>query len=145
MNYLRYGPEGVRRFAPSASPPPPPLGDKRELNLQLRFKSAGGELRWEPAPIPLKLAAVDFEGPNRWQGSLVEAKVVIRWNWDFYRLHSQLEVWLALDQTPSPAYTAALAALQSLKAGDQAVAFVAGRAGDILQVYPVDAPPDISH
>lgn len=138
LNYLRYGPGGVRRYGPG-SPPPPPL-DNRELSLSLRLKAASGQVRWETESLRLTLAAADFEGRNLWQGASPAARLVLRWTWDFYRLHSQLEILLAKDSPASPEYTAALEALGALRAGDQAVVFVAGRAGDILTVYPIEGP-----
>ena len=142
-NYLRYGRYGVRRFGPGA--PVEHATHTQTITIMLSLKQATDKILLKIESLTLRNphpeTPFDLEGTNIWVGEQSDAHLQVMWVWDFYRLHSGLQISLELppeDIQPGTWQEASIA-LRSLEAGDQVIVEAASRAGNILQIYPVDA------
>ncbi len=135
-NYLRYGPEGVRRFHPGA--PDPPAPHPRHLATQITLKAPDGAVRLHRADLTLHIPPdtdFDLEGATTWQGDFPAARLHILLVWDFYRLYSLLRLSVAaLPQDASAAHRDAWEALRAAQVGDTLIL------EPPLQVFPIDQP-----
>ena len=143
LNYLRFGPQGVRRYGPGmvAHPDDPP----QEIRVNLTLKRAGGDelVRYDGFILRPLADQIDDNGTTLWMGSLEDAHLHASWAWDFYRLFSG--VTLAVE-APRPnsrrkAWNTAYKSLRDLAPGDQIIVEAQSRSSTVLQVYPVDSPP----
>jgi hypothetical protein len=138
LNYLRFGPQGVRRFGPgTVARPDAPPGEIR-VNLSIKQASGGELIRYDDFVMHPLRDGIDESNTTLWMGSLDDAHFHASWAWDFYRLFSG--VTLAV-QAPRPnsrrkVWNSAYRALRDLSPGDQIIM----EAHTILQIYPVDGP-----
>ena len=140
-NYLRYGPEGVRRFGPNSQEAPPV--HPRSIAVEMTIK------HWDKPAEKHSLTLFDsepdtpfdLEGMNIWIGTGTESHLRVSWVWDFYRMFSgvKLEIEIPTGEVAAP-WQQAATMLRELKPGDQIILSAGSRSGEILQVYPVDDP-----
>jgi len=142
LNYLRFGPQGVRRFGPGT--PVKPDAPPEEIHVNLSIKQAsGGELaRFENLVMYPLQDGISESKTTVWMVSLEDAHFHASWAWDFYRLFSG--VTLAVEAPPPKnrrkAWNTAYRALRDLSPGDQIIVEAPSRSSNILQIYPVDGP-----
>ncbi|MFP4322361.1 MAG: hypothetical protein ACLFTK_07900 [Anaerolineales bacterium] len=136
-NYLRYGPQGVRRFHPGAATELAP--HPRSLAIALTLKGPRGEAKYHLVRQTLQVppsTVFDLDGVTTWRGDDPLTGLKIAWVWDFHRLYGGLRLNI---QPPAEgakeAHQRAWEALSTAQAGDKLVI------EPPLQVFPVDDPP----
>lgn len=130
-NYLRYGPQGVRRFGPSAPAKVPrhPLS----IEMTLTLKSELGHILLKTEAIRLSTPKLDTDGVNIWRGEYEKGILLVTWVWDFYRLMSKIHLL-----APKFPLSMPHEALRNLSLGGKIIAEASSKSGDILQIYPLD-------
>ncbi|MBZ0308897.1 MAG: hypothetical protein K8I82_22710 [Anaerolineae bacterium] len=140
-NYLRFGPEGVRHFGPNTQDTSPP--HPHSLMAQLSVKHMGGDTLLDYPDFVMQHSRpqepFDLDGTTIWYGQDESAHLRVIWVWDFYRLFSGIKIGVEVPASESK-WEDTIQTLRKIQPGNQIVAAVTSRSGNILQVYPVDTP-----
>lgn len=138
-NYLRFGPNGVRRFGPGTPNTPPP--HPHTIHIKITLKQMTGKVVTVFDNLTLRNPdAFDLEGMNIWSGKHEAAHLHVTWVWDFYRLLSGIRLALDLSRgaDAGEAWKTAHESLRSLEAGAKVVVEASSLSGDIIQIYPFE-------
>lgn len=140
-NYLRFGPAGVRHFGPGAEESA--LAHPHTLTVHLSVKQIGGDTLLNYPDFILQHSRphepFDLDGTTIWYGQDEAAHLRVLWVWDFYRLFGGMK--LAVEVPPDKGkWQEVAAAIRKVRPGNQIIAALKSGSGDILQVYPIDAP-----
>lgn len=141
-NYLRFGPNGVRHFGPHTEEGH--LSHPHTLKVHLKIKQVDKVLLEYPNFVmhhSQPNQPFNLDGTNIWYGQNKEAHVRVLWVWDFYRLFGGLKI--AVEVPPRQTekrWETTVEKMRNVRPGDQIIANVDSRSGNILQVYPIDTP-----
>ncbi len=137
-NFLRYGPDGVRRYGRPPQESASSSATAATLRASFAWQDANGHDVLVIEDIALRQAKADDRAAV-WTAYVPAYGLSMAWVWDFYRVLSVVYWQFWVGSPPTPGQTAFREALQTLASGDGLRLRAALPTGVIDQWHPVTA------